>query len=750
MQRRDNDFETFHKRVKIILSFFYLDLIVTILALITSLINSEYSRPFSAILISIGILCLCFTIFLAKKNRELIYLAETLFHKSAYRAKAEKLSQFELLMKDNRFTYHFQPIIHAKTGEIFAYEALMRTNPDTIGLNAIEILHLADKENRLYEIEKYTFENVLCFIKEHHELFGSKKIFINSIAGHQLTNDDFNQLYQNYSSQFANVVIEITESAMLTEDGLQLIKSRLLQTNLQLALDDYGTEYFNEANLLKSNPSYVKIDASILRNLQSDIKKQHLVRNLIHFASKNNIKIIAERIETYEEFEYVINLNVDYIQGFYTAYPSPEMLQRLPEQILTQLKEINSRSFGKSSVSRIYETRGEKLLSPVTLTLDLYSDILVLEKELTLQGNQGMVANMNIIIPDNRSCTLILDQVNLRSNDRPTIILGDCCSVTIRLIGDNYISYNGIRVPETSSLEVCGDGNLIIQAERTNKVGIGGTPLQSYGNITLASTGIIKVISSGNMSVGIGGGQNPNQSLIHLISGNIYVESSGFSTVGVGCIDGNARIIIEECKLKLITEGTKAVGIGSLRGMIDLVSSGNLVIKCNGRYISAIGGMEECEGKIIIQNGVINIRFSGYCSSGIGAIAGRVHVEIHKGDITISGEGANIVGIGDQNGFGDILIKNGIIYIDVFAPNALPIGNISRSVVIDGGNIQCDFPEDINLTNSFGTPLVPRIITDTDEFRQVIDTISYSYEYNASYSDRYPYIKVYLPEGISY
>lgn len=750
MQNRNKDFETFHKRVKVILSFFYLDLIITILAFVTAMINSEYSKPFSHVLIAVGVLCLCYTIILVKKNRDLIRHAESLFLKDNDLNPSNKLAQFRLLMDNNQFYYHFQPIIDARTGEIFAYEALMRTDSDTIGLDAMEILDFAARESRLYDIENYTFANVLRFMNEHSELFGSKKLFINSISSHQLTDEDFNMLYQTYSSLFANVVIEITESTMLTEQGYQLINSRLRQTNCQLALDDYGTGYSNESNLLTSNPNYIKIDGSILRNIHLDSKKKQLVRNLINFSVQNSIKVIAEGIETYDEFEYVINLGVDYIQGFYTARPSAELLQQLPEHKLKQIQEIHSRSFGNSSSKKLYKTQGDKILSPVALALDMYSDIMVLENELTLQGNQGMIANISIIIPDDQSCTLVLEQVNLRGSDKPTIILGNNCSVTLRLVGDNYISYDGIRVPETSSLEIVGDGNLIIQAERSNRIGIGGNVLEAYGNITLASTGIIKVISRGDMSVGIGGGQNPNNSLIHIISGNIYLETSGFSTVGVGCITGNAYIKIEDCKLKLLTEGTKVIGIGSLQGIIDLVSSGHLVIKCNGRYIAAIGGMEGSEGKIIIQNGAVNINYSGYFCSGIGALGGRVNVEILKGEISITGEGSDIVGIGDHTGFGDILIKNGTLFIELYASNSIPIGNIRRHVVIDGGNIQCDFPEDINLTNSFGSPLVPRIIMDTDEFREKIDTVSYSYEYLASYSDRYPYIKVYLPEGIYY
>ncbi len=750
MQKTTKDFETFHKRVKIILTFFYLDLIFTILAFVTSMIQSEYSKPFSYILITIAVLCLTYTVVLAKKNRNLISQAEALFLKENNPASPDKLKRFRQLIDNNQFFYHFQPIIDARTGEIFAYEALMRTDPETIGLDALEILELATREGCLYEIEKYTFANTLRMMKEHSEEFGSRKLFINSISSHQLTDEDFDALYQTYSTLFPNVVIEITESTMLTEEGFQLINSRLRQSNCQLALDDYGTGYSNESNLLNSNPNYIKIDGSILRYIHLDSKKQHLVTSLINFAVQNHIKVIAEGIETSEEFEYVISLGVDYIQGFYPARPSAELLLQLPEHLREQIQEVNNKNFGNSTVKKLYETQGDKLLSPVALTLDMYSDILVQERELTLQGNQGMVANLCVIIPDHRSCTLTLEQVNLRGNEKPTILIGKNCSVTIRLVGDNYISYDGIRVPETSSLEIIGDGNLIIQAERSNRVGIGGTALQAYGNITLATTGIIKVISSGNMSVGIGGGQNPYNSLIHIISGSIYIETSGFNTVGVGSIAGNAKIKIENGKLKLLTEGTKAVGIGSLRGMVDLISSGNLVIKCSGKQVVAIGSMEDSEGKLVIQNGVINIRFSGFYGSGIGALGGKVNVEILKGDITISGEGSDIAGIGDHTGFGDIQIKNGTISIELYAPNAIPIGNIRRHVIIDGGNIQCDFPEDISLTNSFGTPLVPRIIMDTDEFRQVIDTISYSYEYLASYSDRYPYIKVYLPDGINY
>jgi EAL domain-containing protein (putative c-di-GMP-specific phosphodiesterase class I) len=252
---------------------------------------------------------------------------------------------FHKLLEENLFEYHFQPIINARTGDIYAYEALMRTDPDIIEMLPIEILDLASKENRLYDIEKLTFYNTLKIMKNTSETFQNKKLFINSVSSHQLTDEDFNKLYQDYAPLFQNIVMEITESTLLDDAGIKLIHKRFQDTNCQLALDDYGTGYSNESILLNSNPDFVKIDRSILHNIHIDTKKQHLVSNLVNFAKQNQIKIIAEGIESYEVFEYVINAEVDYIQGFYTAKPNPILIDTIPEDLLEKIRKLNSNRY---------------------------------------------------------------------------------------------------------------------------------------------------------------------------------------------------------------------------------------------------------------------------------------------------------------------------------------------------------------------------------------------------------------------
>ena len=746
MYQNWQDFQKYRYKFKLLVRLFYLDLFFVILTFLSYSLNMI--KPMTIILLGIDIVFLIGTLIHIIMNQNLINQMEEAFLQDNYGSSSNKLDNFKKLIEFNLFQYHFQPIVDARTGEIFAYEALMRTDPDTLDLTPMEILDFATKEGCLYLIERQTFYNILHLMKENQDCFKDKKLFINSISSHQLTDIDFEELYHNYSSLFRNIVMEITETTLLSEDSLKLIQKRLQETGFQLALDDYGTGYSNETNLLNSNPDYIKIDRSILHYINVDSKKQHIVTGLINFASQNGIKIIAEGIETYEEFEYVISLGVDYIQGYYASRPNPFLISKIPQEVIDKIQNIYGRFSREGIIQKVYETNGDSILCPVALALDMYSEVIVKERELTIQGTKEMVVNLSFIIPDNHACQITLDNIRLRGNEKSAIILGKNCNVVLNLVGDNHIFDDSIRVPETSELKIIGDGNLSVKVERSNHVGIGGTALQAYGNIFLASTGIIKVSSDGNTSVAIGGGQNPYNSLIHILSGSVYIETSGYNTVGIGSISGNSKIKINDCKIKITAEGSKVVGIGSLRGYVDIRSTGNLIIKCNGKNAIAIGSMEDSDGKLLIEDGIISIRFNTHCGSGIGALGGRVGIDILRGDIAIFGEGTDIVGIGDHSGYGDIRIKNGTISVQLYGTNVIPIGSEKRNIIIDGGNIQCDFPDRIIPVNSYGTPLVARIIMDSDEFCRTVDTVTYSYDYQASYCERYPYIKVYLPDSI--
>lgn len=745
MNKRYQDFRNFRRRGLLVVFLFCAAFLLLLLPLLTSTLEYAPAKNDNYIMILISLMCFLLAFSQMLRNYSYVKNLEAVLLSNYNNSDRDKYKKFNRLLDENLFQYHFQPIVNAKTGEVFAYEALMRTD-ESINMTPVEILDFAVRENRLYEIEKLTLSNSLKIMRDYQETFGYKKLFINSISNHLLTDEDFDVLYKQYGTLFENVVLEITESALIDDIGIKSIRKRLQNANCQLALDDYGTGYSNESILLNTTPNYVKIDQLILRNINLDTKKQHLVSNIVSFAKKNHIKTIAEGIETYEEFVYVIQLGVDYIQGFYTGRPNPMLLQTIPDECLDTVLSLNQEDIHGSLLNKTYETRNEsRVLSLAAFALEQYSELLIRDKDITLQGSGEIVNNIKIHIADNLKCSITLDHVHLRAND-PIISLGHNSSVILKLVGENVLYHDGIRVPDSSELIITGDGDLNIQTSRRLGVGIGGSPEQSYGNITLAGTGTVKVSNHGDYSIGIGGAQNHGNSQIHLSSGNIEVEVSGYEAVGIGNITGNAIIKIGKCKLKINTTATKTVALGCMQGPVNIASSGKLDIRCEGSKTVGIGTLENGVGCVTVQDGIIGIHYNAHSGAGIGGIDGSINICVLDGDIDIYAEGTDVVGIGDYLGTGSIRIQRGILSVSLFAAHPLTIGNLDKLVVIDGGNIQCDIPADITVINSLGIPLVSRSIDSNGIFQCCVNTPNGTYEYYAEQNSRIVNVRVYLPE----
>ena len=258
----------------------------------------------------------------------------------------KKLSEEELqeakavgaILDNNMFTYHFQPIVRAKDGSIYAYEALMRTNVEP-RVSPVQVIKYAEHLGRLYDVEKATFFNVLNCIEENKNLFDGKKVFINSIPGEQLQGEDATHMSVKLQKFSSSVVVELTEQSEADDDALESMKERFRSMGVETAVDDYGTGYSNIVNLLRYAPNYVKIDRMLLSGIQDNLQKQHFVKSIIGFAHENNFKALAEGIETTQELETVISLGVDLIQGYYTARPCAEIIQEIPKDIQEEIEK---------------------------------------------------------------------------------------------------------------------------------------------------------------------------------------------------------------------------------------------------------------------------------------------------------------------------------------------------------------------------------------------------------------------------
>lgn len=252
--------------------------------------------------------------------------------------------EFRRLINEELVTYHFQPIIDAKDGSVFAYEALMRVDLPTLHSPA-DVLRLAREENCLHEVERITFfraSSAYQALENAGKVVPSALLFVNSIASQYLTPDELSEYSARYASILPRIVIEITEEEVLDPKALR-IKQTIPGSSGAFALDDYGSGYSNERSLLELSPNYIKIDLSIIRDIDTDANKRQIVSNTVSYAHQRGMKVVAEGLETADEVRTVLSLGVDLLQGFFLAMPQAEP-GGASEESLAVIAEMHSQS----------------------------------------------------------------------------------------------------------------------------------------------------------------------------------------------------------------------------------------------------------------------------------------------------------------------------------------------------------------------------------------------------------------------
>lgn len=230
------------------------------------------------------------------------------------------------LIENELVRYALQPIIDAKTGEIFAFEALMRPQSETLR-TPFDVIRVARQQAKVYQIEKLTWhKSMQAFIEQEKagNIPSHARLFLNSFSSQILTDDDFNEYEEKYSDHLSRIVMEVLESDELDEGYARRKSEYVKNWGGIIALDDFGTGYNGDYALVLLNPDLVKIDMNMVRGIDENENKQELITNLISYAKRQNIKILAEGVQTREELGKLQEFGVDYIQGNLIALPQFE------------------------------------------------------------------------------------------------------------------------------------------------------------------------------------------------------------------------------------------------------------------------------------------------------------------------------------------------------------------------------------------------------------------------------------------
>lgn len=251
------------------------------------------------------------------------------FDMKSYSKDSDKLTDLEELnriIEEASVQYAFQSIVSVKTGEIYGYEALMRVQSE-IFQSPLEVLNIARTSAKLQDIERLTWTKAMAdfqVLLDAGKVEKTARLFVNSIANHKLEDEIVLGLENSYPHLLKQVVMELLESESADEDSTAHKENVVQRWGGQIALDDYGTGYNSEYALLSLEPNIIKIDRSIINGCDQDADRRMIIENLVKLAKAKGIRVLAEGVETEEEMKTVIDCSVDFLQGYYLAYPSFE------------------------------------------------------------------------------------------------------------------------------------------------------------------------------------------------------------------------------------------------------------------------------------------------------------------------------------------------------------------------------------------------------------------------------------------
>ncbi|MCY6353762.1 EAL domain-containing protein [Clostridium sp. ZS2-4] len=223
-------------------------------------------------------------------------------------------------IEDDRIVPYFQPIFNNHTGKIEKFESLIR---------------MIDKEGKV--ITPYYFLDIAKEARIYNEL---TRIVINKTVG-RFKNTDYEfainlsveDILDNKTREFIieklqtsglakQIVFEIVESEGIENFSevnkfIQLIK----KIGAKIAIDDFGTGYSNFSYLIKLKVDYIKIDGSIIKNINKDKSAEVVAETIVSFAKKLGINTIAEFVSDEEIYKKVSSMDIDFSQGYYFSEP---------------------------------------------------------------------------------------------------------------------------------------------------------------------------------------------------------------------------------------------------------------------------------------------------------------------------------------------------------------------------------------------------------------------------------------------
>ncbi|MDN4495630.1 EAL domain-containing protein [Ureibacillus aquaedulcis] len=251
----------------------------------------------------------------------------------------KRYNELKKIMQNESLETFFQPIVNLQTGETFGFEALNRPGQSQLFTSVDHFYEFVGQTDKVFEFEKFCRNlSLKRYIAGLSEELQDKDftLFIN-IHPHVLLDKNYHsgdtlQQLREIGIHPEQVVFELTERSAVTDfQEFERVLSHYRSQGYRIAIDDVGSGYNSLKTLIFLKPEFIKLDRSLIQNIDESIPGQQLVSLINDYAVQSNTKIIAEGIERKEEIEYLQKIGIHYAQGYALGRPNREIkLGELP------------------------------------------------------------------------------------------------------------------------------------------------------------------------------------------------------------------------------------------------------------------------------------------------------------------------------------------------------------------------------------------------------------------------------------
>ncbi len=238
-------------------------------------------------------------------------------------------------LANNQLEVHYQPSVNLKSGKIECVEALLRWNHPQMGSIAPEtFIPIAEESDLILQLGSWVLKQAIAQMLRWQEHGLDDFIIAINLSMRQFDDNKLRVLIEQILAEAGlpanRLGLELTESTIMqdSEQGLKTL-SRLSDIGVYLFIDDFGTGYSSLSRLRDLPVHMLKIDKSFIANISKDPRHARLIDAIIAMAHNLDIKVIAEGVETQQQFDYLIQRDCDCIQGYYLSHAiSAEELEK--------------------------------------------------------------------------------------------------------------------------------------------------------------------------------------------------------------------------------------------------------------------------------------------------------------------------------------------------------------------------------------------------------------------------------------